>query len=529
MKKKNIIFICTDQHRKDTLAAYCRGTLCRTPNLDALAGESLVFDNAYTTCPVCTPARSSMQTGLYPSKTGMETNSYQSGCCTHELSDMPYLLSRRLQAAGYRCGYTGKWHLGVGRDKSATEEGRNLLKLLDKGFLDVAPYVGGGCVPTEVGYEGDDFPGHGAGGWGFPQYRDYLKNNGLELKIEGVTGGKLPGDHSTLGEVTSPIETTVEYYLVERAKAIVDELAAGEQPFYFQLNFWGPHEPYYAPTQYLDLYRGMTIPQNPTFAEDYAAAPRCYDLIRRPEAGWDFFQETLRYYYACTTHIDAQIGRFIAYLKEKGLYDDTVLIFSADHGDNQGCHGGLENKSYSMYDDTTCIPLFLKPARRGYAGARTAALVGTCDLYATILQEAGYVPQDEYGYGDGRPLGGFVDDPAQAWSDEIVCEGMGAASVVVTQRMFRKGRYKYVFNGADRDQLFDMEADPLEQHDLAADPAAAPLLHTMRNGLADWMQAHNDPIRDMYCKLNRLKEWEDRYAAMGMRSAHSAELLHQLG
>lgn len=520
MEQKNILLICTDQHRKDTLSAYCADTLCQTPVLDELARQSVVFDNAYTTCPVCTPARSSLQTGLYPSKTGMETNSYQTGCCTHELSDMPYLLSRRLQSAGYQCGYTGKWHLGVGRDKSATQEGRALTALLEtRGFLDVAPYLGRGCVPTEVGYIGDDFPGHGNGGWHFPQFRQYLSDHGLPLTIINQTTGKLPGDHSTVGEVTSPIESTIEYYLVERARAIAEELSASGKPFYLQLNFWGPHEPYFAPTQFLDLYRNVPIPPNPSFAEDSSDAPRCYNLIRRPEVPWDFFQDTLRHYYACTTHIDAQIGRLIDFLKQKGLYDNTMIVFTADHGDNQGCHGGLENKSYSMYDDTTQIPLFIKPAQADCTGSRCSAFVGTCDLYATILKAAGCTPTDAYGYGDGRPLNELLNHPSLPWSDEIMCEGMGAFSVIVTQRMFRKGRYKYVFNGADRDQFFDMETDPLEMHNRIDDPACAAALYRVKNACADWMQAHGDPIRDAFCKLNHLKEWEALYREIDQRSS----------
>ena len=510
--KKNIIFICADQHRKDTLSAYAPGTVCQTPTLDKLASESVVFDNCYTTCPVCTPARSSLQTGLYPSKTGMETNSYQTGCCTHELIDMPYLLSRRLQSVGYECGYTGKWHLGVGKDKAATEEGRALTNLLNnKGFLDVAPYLGRGAVPTEVGYIGDDFPGHGAGGWHFPQFEQYLKDNNLPLTIINQTPNKLPGDHSTNGEVTSPIESTVEYYLVERAKAIVDQLSESGKPFYFQLNFWGPHEPYFAPTKYLDMYRNMPIPENPSFSEDWSDSPRCYNLIRRPEVSWEFFQETLRHYYACTTHTDAQIGRFIDYLKEKGLYDDTMIVFSADHGDNQGCHGGLENKSYSMYDDTTQIPLFIKPAKADCIGSRREQFVGTCDLYATFLKTAGCEPHDEYGYGDGRPLNDILDDPDTPWSDEIMTEGMGAFSVIVTQRMFRKGQYKYVFNGADKDQFFDSKTDPREMHNLIDDPAYKQIIHDVKVACADWMTEHNDQIRDAFCKVNHLKEWETLY------------------
>ena len=506
MAKKNIIFICTDQHRTDTLSCYTPDTLCAAPHLEQLARESVVFDNAYTSCPVCTPARSSMQTGLYPSRTGLEANCFNAGTRTHELCDAPYLLSRRLERMGYACGYTGKWHLGIGKDKTATQEGRNLLKQLDKGFMDVAAYRDHGAVPTEVGYIGDDFPGHGNGGWGYDQFRSYLRDNGLELHIEDHTGAMRPGDHSVIGEVTSPVESTIEYFLVERAKAIVDQLAEKEEPFYFQLNFWGPHAPFYAPTDCLDLYRSMVIPENPTFREDAAHCPKIYDLIRRPEKGWDFFQETLRYYYACVTHIDRQIGRFMDYLKEKGLYDDTMIIFAADHGDNQGCHGGLENKSYSMYDDTTKIPLLIKPARKDYRGMHQAAFVGTCDIYATILREAGYIPQDEFGYGDGRPMNGFFDGD-QPWSDEIASQGMGAFDVVATQRMFRKGRYKYVFNGGGLEQFFDMEADPRELHNLIDDPAAQEKLLEVKNSFADWMDEHHDNIRHAFCKLSGIKQW----------------------
>ena len=227
-------------------------------------------------------------------------------------------------------------------------------------------------------------------------------------------------------------------------------------------------------------------------------------LHRRPEVDWSFFENTLRHYYACVSHIDGQIGRLMTYLKEKGLYEDAVILFSADHGDNQGCHGGLENKSYSMYDDTTNIPLFLKPAG-AYQGYHQRALVGTCDIYATILSQAGITAEE--GYGDGRDLSGFIENPNQPWSGEIVTEGMGALDVVVTQRMYRNEKYKYVFNGADRDQLFDMEEDPYEMKNLAEDPEYAELLLQLKNRFADWMEQNQDPIRAGFCKLNRIKEF----------------------
>lgn len=509
MKKKNIIFICTDQHRKDSLKIYNKDTLCKTPNIDKLASESVVFNNAYTTCPVCTPARSSMQTGLFPSKTGFESNTFQSGSRCHELQDTDYLLSRRLNSIGYNCGFTGKWHLGIGADKTASEEGLSLLNALNNRYdMTIAPYVNYGTLPTDVGYIGDDFPGHGNGGWAYPQFHEYLKQNNLELNIVNTTPPKRPGDHSTLGEVLSPIESTIEYYVTQRAIDLIDDLSKQDKPFFFNLNYWGPHEPFFPPKEYLDMYRDLDIPEWESFKEDSSTMPRCYELIRRPELPWDFFQDTLRHYYACISHIDNQIGRLITYLKDKGLYDDTVIIFSADHGDNQGCHGGLENKSYSMYDDTTNIPLFIKPAKNDYEGYIQPALVGTCDIYATILSQAGFIPNDKFGYGDGRDLSGFIENKNQDWADEIVTEGMGAFDIVVTQRMYRKGKYKYVFNGADKDQLFDLEKDPKEINNLIDNPEYAEKLLEIKNSFADYMEKHNDLIRHSFCKINRIKEWK---------------------
>lgn len=175
----NVILIMTDQHRLDTMHYMNPAAPCRTPALDALAADSLCFSNAYTNAPVCTPARSALYTGLYPSVTGMCTNIYQHGCSTHELADAPFLLSRRLNAAGFHCGYTGKWHLGIGKDKSASPEGRELLERRKAGYMGAEAYLDRGTLPTDVGFIGDDFPGHGNGGHGTQLFQRYLRENGL--------------------------------------------------------------------------------------------------------------------------------------------------------------------------------------------------------------------------------------------------------------------------------------------------------------------------------------------------------------
>lgn len=506
---KNILLIFTDQHRADSLFCYNKNTICQTPNIDKLAQQSVVFSNAYTTCPVCSPARSSLYTGIYPSKTGIETNLYQSGCRTHELQDNPNLLSRRLQTVGYQLGYTGKWHLGVGANKQANDEGKSILARQAEGFMESAAYENYGTLPTDIGFIGDDFPGHGNGGWSYPQFKKYLSDNNIELNIINKESHKRPGDHSVTGEVISSIKSTIEYYITQRAIDIIDEFSKEDKPFFFALNFWGPHEPFFAPTEYLNMYRDKLIPQWSSFREDSSHMPKIYELLRRPEVKWSFFENTLRHYYACISHIDAQIGRLIEFLKLKALYDDTIIIFAADHGDNQGCHGGLENKSYSMYDDTVKIPFLIKPATKSYTGYTQEAFVSTCDIYATILDMADYTPKNSYGFGDGRPLTRFINDYNNSdWSNEIVTEGMGAFDIITTQRMYRQGKYKYVFNGAGEDQFFDMLNNPDETDNLISNPDYSGILLNLKNDFADWMTIHGDIARNAFCKINRIKEWK---------------------
>lgn len=486
----NILFIFTDQHRVDTLGCY-GSAVCRTPHLDALAAQSVVFERAYTVCPLCTPARASVQTGLYPSHHGMTGNIYCPGCMVHELPDVPLLLSRRMQKQDYSLGYTGKWHLGM--DGAAELQCHALQSLLP-----TCPPKG--TLPSDVGYEADDFPGHGDGGLRFPQFRQYLHDAGLELQWKGKDPTRHPG---RFAEVVSPIQSTVEYYLTERAIQSIDRLAARSQPFFFSLHHWGPHAPYLAPTEYLDLYRQAQLPPWPNFRDTGEGKPSIHNFKRVQPAqrgDWSAFQEQIRHYYAYTTFIDAQIGRLVDHLKQSGLYDDTVIIFSADHGESLGIHGGLEDKSIFMYEETVRIPLLIKPARSNARGRREEHFAVTTDLYSTILDYAG-ANLGDYPC-DGRSLVPWVQGrSADDWPDCAVTEGSGISPVLFSQRAIRWGDWKYVFNCGDLDELYDLAADPYEMANLACDAAHEPQLLDMRRRLSQWMAQHRDPLLPAFAKL----------------------------
>ena len=139
----------TDQQRLSAVSAYGQ-TPCQTPHIDRLAAEGTLFENAYTTFPLSSPARASVLTGLYPHAHGVTANIHEVACSVHELPDGPHLLPRRLQTAGYSTGYTGKWHLG-------TEHGQSF-------YGQQTP-----SLPSSMGLEGEDFGGHGGDGrtWNF--------------------------------------------------------------------------------------------------------------------------------------------------------------------------------------------------------------------------------------------------------------------------------------------------------------------------------------------------------------------------
>lgn len=501
--KHNIILIMTDQHRQDAMHYANPAAPCQTPALDELAAESLCFTNAYTAAPVCTPARSALYSGLYPSVTGMCTNIYQHGCSTHELADAPYLLSRRLIEAGYRCGYTGKWHLGIGRDKTACAEGRELLERRKQGYMGVDAYLNYGTLPSDIGFIGDDFPGHGNGGHGTAQFQKYLEENGLKQEMKDLYRGNRKGDHSKGAVITSGEKTTPEYFISLRAREIIDELRSGEEPFFMSVNFWGPHEPYYVTQEDFAIYQDLEIQPWPSFTNSKAVENKMHTLVQRPEQNWEFFANNLRHYYAAITGIDRQIGRLMAYLKENGLYDDSYVIFCADHGDSQGCHNGMENKSGHMYNETTKIPLMIKPPK-GMTHTVTEQLASTVDIYASILDAAGY---DETDWQAGHSLLPLLKEPGKSVRDYVVCECVSAFPLIGMQRMYRSGDFKYVFNCGGSDELYDQKADPCELHNLVNDSAYRSQLQELQQGLAAAMYHHNDDAAPWYCKMNHLRDW----------------------
>lgn len=480
-----------------TLGCY-GSSICRTPHLDALAQAGMLFTNAYASSPVCAAARASLHTGYLPSKHGITTNIYTPGCSVHELPDHPSLLGRRLQQLGYQTGFTGKWHLGFGDNRREHPEYKAHVEAIPVLDWTDAP----GALPSTRGFQGEDFPGHGGIGIDTPQYRAWLAANGKELVLKQWLE---PYPHNW--EITSGKDTSVTYFLTQNALDRLDGFLADESPFCYLLNYWGPHGPYCAPTEYLNLYRTTEIPPWASWNESQENKPSIHDAHRTETTlGWKWcdYENLLRTYFAAVTEIDDQVGRLLDFLVRRGVYDNTLVIFCADHGDSLGIHAGLTDKTIFMYEETNRIPLIVKePAPVHRPGQRESAFVGTCDFYPTILDYAG-MREQESGR-DGTSLRPLIEGTAEGWRDCIATEGFGLDFIQHSQRALRWKNFKYVFNCGGPDELYDLQDDPHELKNLAADPGSAALLREGREKLDAWLRDHRDGLRERFRRLRLLE------------------------
>ena len=444
-RRPNVLFIQTDQHRMDALGCY-GNAIVQTPNIDRLAGGGVRFASAFTCTGVCTPARGALLRGQYPHKTGMIFNPENPGgrigerLCTYDRPVEPF--SRVLAEAGYDLHHVGKWHIGSWS----------------------------GTTPRQFGFKGQFYPGYG-----YPRehahYLRYLKSRGADgFDLRTPRGGKAAERY--FNEHPVPAEASIPGYLCGQAVAALKRCAKGGRPFFLGLNFWGPHIPVNIPPEYLYMYDPADMPLPPSFANVTDHRPAIVDKAHRMWGGATLNEPMVRRiiaaYYGYVTLIDHQIGRVLRNLADTGLADDTVIVFTSDHGSTLGAHG-LQDKGLNMYDDVYRVPLIISGPAVARPGSATDRFVITMDLTATFVALAGRRVPKCY---DGRPLTPYIaGDLTHTIRRHVVMEAFGH-QVPLLQRAVRDRRYKYIFNSTTIDEFYDIRADPHEKANLidSADP-----------------------------------------------------------
>jgi arylsulfatase A-like enzyme len=422
-------------------------------------------------------------TGLYPHAHGVCSNVHNLGCSVHELNDRPQLLSRRLQAAGYQCGYSGKWHLGT---HSTTAFGNPVRSSL----------------PRDVGFRGQNFAGHGGGGFGYPEYRQYLADRGFQHAVRQSDGR--PIRVMPYGVLDGPVESTVPYFLAENTIDLIDEFSDIGQPFFIWHNFWGPHAPYYSPQAFYDLYADIPIPEWANYRWPAGEINGPHQVKVHPRARilrWQDWQEGIRHYYAFATLIDQQIGRILDHVDQTGLAENTIVLFTSDHGETLGSHGGLTDKGWHHFEEIQRIPMIVRMPERytpdGLGRGRVLSeWVSLVDVYPTLLDLAGALSSGTPAH--GRSLLPLLRGQDTDWRDTVFVEFNGVNSLATSMVTVRQGTWKYGWNCSNRDELYDLASDPFEMENRIADPTCAGRVRHMRGLIESWMVETGYPGLGMY-------------------------------
>lgn len=455
--RPNILFINADQLRFDCLGVNGH-RLIRTPNIDRLASEGINYGRAFCPSPICTPARTSLLTGLWPTQHCCIANSgTEAGRPMIEgLTTFPQILRQ----AGYRLGYVGKW--------SVDEAGP-----LKHGFHEYVPERG---------------------------YGEWRKAQGLPPRPNvgwfGGTDAAVRPEQSRLGWGAS--ETV----------RLLKEYGGDGRPFFLRWDAPEPHLPNVVPEPFASMYAPRDIAPWPSFPDAMTGKPYIQRQQRRTWEidGWDWerWQPVVARYLGEVSLMDQQIGRVLGALQELGLTDKTLVIFSTDHGDLCGAHG-LIDKHYVMYEDVVRVPLIARWPGRLAAGTSCDAFVcNALDLASTFLGVAGLGAPASF---MGRILPHFGGSAAEERPD-IFAMYQGNQFGLYSQRMVRDARWKYVWNATAEDELYDLHGDPGELQNLAQDSAGRDELARLRPRLVEWMESIRDPL---------LNGWTRRQLEAGLK------------
>jgi len=464
---RNLLFLITDQQRADTLAP---GSLCQTPNLQRLAARGTRFESCYAPNPICAPVRASLFTGLLPHNHGMVDNPHTVESYRADLKpDLPFW-PRDMQRAGYHSAYFGKWHV----DRS--------LRLENFGF-------------AEYDTEED----------GYRSYRAYRRQMGLPDKapppIQTVQVEHKGYKPFVLSGITpEPPEAMLEHFIYSRGIRFIEDQAArrDQQPWALVLSSLAPHDPYIVPRQYYERYDPRQIPQPASFHDDLAGRPVIYRRIQQvwDSLEWEHYAQAIANYYAFCSLVDDQVGRVLAALERTGQAENTLVIYLSDHGDYMGAHR-LMLKGIPAYDQAYRVPLLM--AGPGIPQGKTVSQrLNHLDLAATMLPllgldqviQPGSMPYTMI----GRSILPLLGDNAQehaVWSSQLFAECQGQR-FAYTQRVLWWQNYKYVFNGFDQDEFYDLAHDPDELHNLAQDSNARPVMEEMAARMWEVMHSTGD-------------------------------------
>ena len=455
--KPNILFIMSDEHNASVLGAN-GNAIIRTPNLDRLAASGVSFDACYCNSPLCVPSRASFLSGQYISRTGVWGNS-----CELPRADIP-AVPNLLNAAGYESFLCGKMHLEADRRYGYTDVGGNFNTSQKDGRV--------GRLPA------DNLPGHG------------YSNRFTSFHT---------GEHSSVMQHDLKVTQGAVEFLKNRKP--------GEKPFFLTVGFIAPHFPLTVPEPYWKNYAGRVAPPNipPGYLD---ALPLNYKHVR---AGFkienvppEVVTKGRELYYGLTQWMDEQVGQVLDALRASPFAENTVIIYTSDHGENMGEHG-LWWKN-AMYDSAARVPLIVSWPLRWKGGARRTGACSLVDVARTLVELGGGVAPENW---DGTSMLPWLDSADAPWKDQAVVEYY-SHPIASGYAMIRRGHFKYTYHTPPDEkhpaqrELYDVSSDPGELKNLAADPAYAGRIAELHAALCKELRENPDDT-ELRCRVDAAK------------------------
>jgi choline-sulfatase len=445
--RPNIVFLFSDQHRADALG--CAGhPVVKTPNLDRLAAGGVRFERTFAAAPICGPCRSAMLTGRTVARCGALTHRHM-----HRQMGLP-TLGTVFREAGYVTGAFGKMHVAGEDDEH------------DLGFDERALRI---YTPMKNDYQ------HTIGMEKFWQYCSYLPQYRPHPDARERHSYNLKNEPIRLEE-----ELILDRMTADRSIAFLRQHR--EDQFFLYVGLEKPHNEMYAPKRFHDLYNPakMELPENRHF--DRSRLPdTIYDNPTFPIADGltdDQMRHATAAYYANVSYMDEQAGRVLDALDELGLADNTIVVYSTDHGENLFNHQIVQKQCF--FEEAVRVPLLVRVPGVTEAGTTRAQLASLLDLFPAFCDACGIAPPDGL---DGKSLLPVITDNAPL-RDEVFSEFYESG---VAERMIRTDRWKYVHSEGDLHQLYDLESDPHENVNLIDDPAHAGIAKELDARLCrDW-------------------------------------------
>jgi len=457
--RPNILLFVSDQQQWRTV---CNRSPARSPHINRLAAAGMRFERSYATVALCCPSRATLISGQFPWHNGILNQVHVPERTRSDMFPDVQTYSQRLRDAGYRLGYVGKWHASWERTP------------LDFGFHDLrAP---SGCNPetlARIGMAQESAPRRAA----------------VDVECRVTWPGDAP--HLFYGIDHTPEEETRAHVETSHGIDLIARYAAGPAPWFVTINVVEPHDPYTPLAEYAAHYDPTDVALPDSWRDDFANKPY---MNQRDAALWAALREdqvrtAIARYWAYCEQVDRQVGRVLDALDATGQTDDTLVIFTSDHGDMCGAHRQFI-KGWQPYEETYRVPLVARWPGVIAAGGVSDRLVQLHDLAHTFVDIGGAKPITP---ADGRSLRPLFDRPDRDdWEDVAFCQYYGG-EFLYTQRMVITPRHKYVFNGFDRDELYDLDADPAEMINVVDDPAYRETCDAMRALLYDQMERHGDP------------------------------------